>query len=77
MVLSSGLSFICPRLKSVKHLVWGGLGGLRDCMMTLLCLLLWMLFMCSFVQHESRHRHLSFSLSGQWLHNGEMSCLKS
>lgn len=50
---------------------------LSDCMMTLLCLLVRMLFMCSFVQYESRRRHLSFSPSGQRLHNGEMSCLKS
>jgi len=42
----------------------------------LLCRLVRRLFMCLFVQHDSKWRQLSFSFNGHRLHSGEISCLR-
>ena len=78
MALSGALSLMCPTLITVKHLFvgWARIVWALACT-TLLCRLVQRLFMCLFVQHESKCRHVSFSRSGERLHSGEMSCLKA
>lgn len=77
-MLIGGLSFILPALINMKHLVvgWASSVWAIACSASL-CPLVQRLLMCVFVQHESRCRHVLFSLSGSRLHNGEMSCLKA
>lgn len=77
MAFSGGLSLMCPTLISVKYLVVGWVEGVwAIACMTLSCQLVQRLLMCLFVQHGSKCRHVSLSLSIERLHSGEMSCLK-
>lgn len=68
---------LCLPLLSVKHLVvkWAR-GLLANVFTTLLCRLVQWLFICLFVQHDSRCRQLSLCVSGHRLHRGEMFCLR-
>lgn len=67
-------------LLNVKQCVFGCamrvLANLRFCLVAL-CLLVHKLFICLFVQHESRCMHVLFSLRLQRLHNGEISCFST
>ena len=66
---------ICMHLiTNVKHLVvdWAR-RLLANACTALLYLLVLRLFICSFVKHESRWRHVSFCCRKHKLHSGEMS----
>ena len=43
---------------------------------TSLCRFVSRLFMCLFLQHERKWRHVSFWHDGHGLHRGHMSCLR-
>lgn len=65
-------SLVLLALISVKHLVVGGAISVAVvCVPLLLHLFVRRLFLCWFVQHDRRSRHVSFSWSG------EMSCLRT
>lgn len=65
-------------LLSEKHRVVGCVSRvLASACVVLLCLLVVRLFMCLFVLHDIRCRHVLLSPRLQRLHSGEMSCLST
>ena len=80
MALPCSLSLICPTLISAKHLVVGRARSVWaiSCT-TLLCWLVRRLFMYLIVQHESKCRHVSFSLveKGYIVRKSLVTCLKT
>lgn len=66
--------WILPAFMSVKHLVMGWASRVATSMWTtLLCLFVRRLFMCWFIQHDRRCKHVLFSFRGHMLHTVKIS----
>lgn len=75
-VLLGGLSLVLLAL-SVKHCVVGWARSVLAIAWTILFYrFVWRLLMCLFVQHDSKCRHVSYSLSGHRTHSGKIYCFK-
>jgi hypothetical protein len=78
MVWSGVWSLVLHVLIRVMHRILGWARSVFACVRVccLLCRFVLRLFMCSFFQHDSRWRHVSFWRDVHELHVGDMSCLK-
>ena len=76
MVLSGVCSLVLLAFIRVKHQVAGWASNVfASACTTLLCWFILRLFMCLFVQHDNRWRHVSFCRDVHRLHVGNMFCL--